>query len=587
MRRFTARKRGALVLLTALIGAAACNDAQDRNVDQSAGGETARAGSAAASAQSLGGTGTGAAVATGAGSATGGAAATGAGSAMGAAVATGAGSATGGAAATGAGSATGGASDTTSGGLTMTEDGGAAGQATSLPCPFEAPDDPATHAGEILFDATSPCDQIGHGLVVLGDRLYWQNERDGRSYIASGSKLGGAADILVETDDPIWLFDARGVVAYEAGQRVFALSPASGSPVELKGAPICTALTSTAEYVYCRSSVGRILRWPATGGDAVDFAKVSPSGFELLADAEGGRLWFDVPQKLLHVPLSVIGGQQQPVAVPSSLVLHSLRIAPADSFGYWLQGTKTGSSDVVVANLDASAAYFPRQTLTGLRAALLTPLLGHGVVVASHGLDGSARLSPSVLAMTFDYRSNDGVVALVSDASFVYWLDRKGRVYRGIVAWPELDTDDAFSSTLDDQQVSGLSAADITTYCDELVAYADANVWITGRDRIHCIRAGVNTTVAECVQFWQACVDSGQQNHFWPPYLVKSQCVDHINSSKRYCDITVAELSACSVAVMEADNRYYESTTCERYYAGTTDNPPLKYRDCEQRCSDN
>lgn len=443
--------------------------------------------------------------------------------------------------------------------------GGAADSEHGSRCPFANPGT-SGNAGDLWFDAAEPCDAVGKALFLFGDRLYWQYEREGKSFIARGSKHGGTAEIVVESAEPIGLFDARGVVAYQAGEQLFVLPPSSSDWLELEAAPRCLALTSTAAYVYCRTVDQSILRWPANGGEPTLFASELGGGVALLANPlEDILLFFVEGSGLLTLALRpvpppasppTIWDRPPPYAPRSS---HTFRMLPGNAELYFMEPSDSGGTRIVSKKNGIQA--------DGLDNAFdFAPLVGVGVAIATDLGDGSARLTlPPTVPMTLDYTSRDGIAGMASEPRHLYWLDKKGRVYHGVPIEPDYGHDDDFTSSLDERLLADLSPQEAQRLCDELIDYTDPPSH-EALSRAACVDAqqASESSVAACEARAEECLETTEWSF---DTFSRDVCLKDITEPGP-CPMTVAHYSACIVVQAGGQANYVRTATCEATVGG-------------------
>lgn len=307
--------------------------------------------------------------------------------------------------------------------------------------------EPSVDYGQLLFDAPGAGALAKGELFRTATGLVWVYELEGKSFVATGPASGGERVDLVESSAAITAFNVASVIAYQAGSKLFAhpVATTKQTPVELEGAPSCTALSSAAGFVYCRSSTGTIVRWADSGGAATVLATGVPPGADLVADAapvnpSNRKLYFCEDQGAISsIPLGGFGGG--PILAPQYFQINKteksprgLRVGvPGDDVLYWI----SAPSDAP-ARIRGSAKTTPPVSNAGppLEATqIFTPYSwSAGAIIAIEHPDTSAQVAFVRFGQTFitpHFESLHGVVALTAEAGRYYWLDRDARVFTG------------------------------------------------------------------------------------------------------------------------------------------------------------
>lgn len=310
-------------------------------------------------------------------------------------------------------------------------------------CALDEPDPGRDDLGQLLFNVSEPCAADGRALFLLGDELYWHYQSASRWVLARGSTAGGAMEVLLSSAEPIDLVDVRGVLAYQVGQRLFALPPSSHEPIELEAAPGCATLSSTPDYVYCAASDGPLLRWPSTGGPSKVIASGIAPGF--IADAVYRRFLLIDGWNVSYMPLSGVGASSaitfslysavdavRPGAEWKPVTLSLLHLSPDSSRVFWLEDSGDGLSNILsrAQALDQTSWQVEVEGLA--HNAGFLPTDDGGLLLNTSLPDGSSYLAWAYGGVTTTgYYSARGVVGFAQDAHYAYWLDSSARIYRG------------------------------------------------------------------------------------------------------------------------------------------------------------
>jgi hypothetical protein len=308
---------------------------------------------------------------------------------------------------------------------------------------LDAPDSRST----ILFEPPSGSSSVAREIGIAGESVYWRfQQTNGLSGLARGSLGGGVASVIVPADRLISVFDVDRHVVYQRAGVVYAIEGGKSVPAVLGGAPICAALASDSGNAYCRASNGAVsllYGWPVAGAAAPVLLHTLPRGFALAVDETQQRFYVsDEPGGISAgtiVSVPRVGDGGAPVITtlvvgqtsPKNLVASATRL-------FWIDDRFSGS---FVAT--SASKFAPGTALQGFISSTVpfvatdpgsTALYWLGIGSAEPG--GSRILRLAVGGGATVFRSNlTGLGGLTVDATYVYWTEADGRVYRA----PKLD----------------------------------------------------------------------------------------------------------------------------------------------------
>jgi hypothetical protein len=294
---------------------------------------------------------------------------------------------------------------------------------------------------ELLYEPPVAGPVVGREIGVTNGMLYWRFVQNGLSGIASGPVEGGVATLLVPPADVITLFDvATNVVFQHASGALEGVIGGSTSRVPLDGAPICSALASESDNVYCRSTstatTSSVHVWSLSGGTSATLLHTLPSGYAFAADDQ--RLYFSRDPGFASQATIEATSRFGDGGVPPSSALAYNRTSPraltalATSYLFWLEDPGTGATSALVSPKGGGGGQV-RLSSPSVRMVAADPTanaLFIGLVNGGPAGSSIVKASPST-PTTATIRAQLGVLGgLAVDGAYLYFTESDGRVYR-------------------------------------------------------------------------------------------------------------------------------------------------------------
>lgn len=310
------------------------------------------------------------------------------------------------------------------------------------------PDASVPDAGpDFLFQSpgTGPATDIG----VTNGYVYWRYEQNGLSGIASAFPGSSQVDVLVSPLDVITRFHVDTNVVFQHSSGVLqAIQAGSNFAVTLGNAPVCAALASDFANVYCRengATRSTIYAWPIGGAPAPTAVHVLPPGRDLAVDNQ--RFYFSDDKGGLTGQAVVssaprVGDGGAPAVTPLIVDQTSPRdLLVSSSYLFWIDVGAGGISSARSGFNDtpfAATTSISGTTVRYVAADRFTSSYWIGVVGTGLGR-GSIVRAFGVSSGTSTLRSGiTGLSGLAADASYVYWTQSDGRVFRAPANDPRL-----------------------------------------------------------------------------------------------------------------------------------------------------
>jgi hypothetical protein len=301
---------------------------------------------------------------------------------------------------------------------------------------------------EAVFEAPAGAQgSVAREIGVTQGAVYWRFERNGSSGVASGypgGDKGTPANVLFFGE--VQTFDVDTHVAFQLSNGdIRTIAGGSQQVTQLaSGVPPCVAMASDSANVYCRSNRGNdsvLYAWSlanagaggAGGGAEIPatlFVHVLPPGKDLAVDSE--RFYFSddqggIAQQAIveSAPLAGNGG-----APPRTLLTlgqtspRSLVVGPSHLF--WIDEQGSGFS---------SATFGPKDTTTPGPSTIggaQDRFVAADPTSDVYWVGTTFGVVPS-LSARFTFRTGlAGLGGIAADASYVYWTQSDGRVYRAL-----------------------------------------------------------------------------------------------------------------------------------------------------------
>lgn len=325
----------------------------------------------------------------------------------------------------------------------------------------EFDDPPVEDSGIIEEDAggpveivaqPSPAGSIARGIGVLGSLAYWHYQlgtTHGVSYASTSAVPSTAAQIPASGTITHFEVDQSYVVYQTSTAGVFAIQGGSNVAVAMAGSTTagCTALTSDASFVYCRTSANELWRWTASNGAGPELMQVAlPPGTDLFVDSS--YIYFSDSTigtgAIYYVSKSLVSdaGAGNFTAIvtarsfPRRLDAYSFSTSSTYRLA-WLEGP-TATSATAFANTsrftDATQQIHP--LTTGLKHIVVDPSnptssvwLATDTQILRTTMNGAVTPTEGLPFRTFAGATVGGIAV---DASYVYWTRSDGRVYRAV-----------------------------------------------------------------------------------------------------------------------------------------------------------
>ena len=281
---------------------------------------------------------------------------------------------------------------------------------------------------------------------VTSGFAYWRFEAGGLSGVA-GSDLGSnTASVIVPAGQIIRSFHVgrHAVFQYDDGSLWVILAGAM-TTTPLGIAPLCDALASDSFNVYCRAPLdggSAIFSWPASGADAAappSIVHLLPSGNALGVDTQ--RFYFSEDHGPFGPPATVqsvsrlpdVDGQAPTFTLLATKQISPLGMAVGPSYLAWIDDIRNGTFAARSSSkfFESSSADGPGGTT--LRYVTADPTVDQYWV--GLGDDGNGtwliyRVMSGSSSTTFFRSGTTDLGGLAVDATYVYWTQPNGRVYR-------------------------------------------------------------------------------------------------------------------------------------------------------------
>jgi hypothetical protein len=301
----------------------------------------------------------------------------------------------------------------------------------------------ADAGGEVFLEspvANASAKEIG----IVAGRLYWRYESGGVSAMATASTLQGAVAQTVSGTTGFYN-------AFEIGQQNVVWQTNSGTIGVITGGSTtsqsfssggvsCVAVESDFSNVFCRTTTQTIASWTTAGGTVVNLHSGLPTGTEIavdssyifLVDTSGGA----GASAIRSIPRGGTVDAGTPVFTdiataltnPTQLELNTSRL-------FWIDfdtGTNAGVAKSV--SRFGGTTFSSTAATVGLRHLALDPQSTTSFFVAAvpstPGTSVIAKLSSSSTTPTPVRQNLTDVGGIAADASYVYWTQSDGRVYR-------------------------------------------------------------------------------------------------------------------------------------------------------------
>jgi len=313
---------------------------------------------------------------------------------------------------------------------------------------------------DVLFLPTYPTAQANE-IGVTGGYAYWRFTLGGLPNMSGveGSDLASNShDVIVAPDQSIRTFDVGRHVAFQTVDATLRVIMAGQMSTNLLGgAPICHALASDAQNVYCRAAFDggtAIYAWPVTGLDvpAPSIVHVLPFGDDLAVDAQ--RFYFsDTGDAFdIHPTASVFSATHDADVDGGTPTFTTLatgqwqpsRIAVGPFYIAWIDAQHDGMYAATRALKAAQKVPGPPVVvlqgswIPGIAVDPSTDDFWIGVDTTSIGGSGGSgaggwriHQAPAGSTTTTLFRSGTGDLGGIAvDETSVYWTLSNGRVYR-------------------------------------------------------------------------------------------------------------------------------------------------------------
>lgn len=298
---------------------------------------------------------------------------------------------------------------------------------------------------DVLFEPPTLGVVVGHELGIVAGQIYWRFERDGFSGIASGlaDGGGGGSTVTIPPAESVTQLAVNDAVVVQHSSGLVEKIDGSGARSALGYLPRCAALVSLGSSIYCRAlGPGTTYLYVSAANTSFNYLHALPSGLDLGVD--DASLYLSAREddtqpgqgRVLRTPRLADGGAVYTLLMSGQTAPHDLAVGREHVF--WIDDRGPSSSFVNTAAksvADAGNVSAASRSLSDARFLAIDPVgsttFWIGVVHTGQPGESSIFQANADDSIVRVFRTGlTGLGGLTADASYVYWTQSDGRVYR-------------------------------------------------------------------------------------------------------------------------------------------------------------